>query len=495
MTAAHPFVRAAAESAAARLLFSRPGEQPRLLVALSGGPDSCALLLALCEGADAALWPRPVAAAHFHHGLRGEDADEDAAFAAALCARLAVPCAIGLGSVRARGRSPNAAARTDRYEFLAEAAREAGADVIVTAHTADDQAETVLLRVLRGASVDGLAAMPPVRDLTPDLRIARPLLALRRADVEAYCRDRRVTPRRDPSNEKDRYARARLRRRLPELARDFNPRLTDALVRLSEHASADADLLGRLSDDLWQQAAKRCWPGISVRLDAGIVAAAHSALRRRVLLRALLAAYGPSESDAPRREEAATAAFVARLEGAALSGSGVHDLPGGVHARAWAGLLALERSPAPAAVSLAAASLSLSGVARVTFARLRVRAEDWPGPVPPLPPRALEAYLDRDAAAKHPDGRGTMATDPVLVVRAPRVGDRIAPLGMGGRTRLVRDVMADAGWEIPTRAVAALVTRASDDAILWVVGLAQSEETRVSEKTRAVVRLSADFDC
>ena len=87
-----------------------------------------------------------------------------------------------------------------------------------------------------------------------------------------------------------------------------------------------------------------------------------------------------------------------------------------------------------------------------------------------------------------------MATG-LLAVRTARAGDRIALLGMGGKTRLVRDVMADAGWETTLRDSAALVTRSSDEAILWIVGLAQSEETRISAATRAVVRLSADFDC
>jgi tRNA(Ile)-lysidine synthase len=199
----HPFVRAVSQAGAARSLFP---EGARVLVALSGGPDSSALLIALCEAAEAALLPcRPVAAAHFHHGLRGSDADGDAGFSAALSAGLGVPCVVGLGAVSAgSGRSPNDAARRDRYAFLVETAREVGADHIATAHTADDQAETVLGRVLRGTSMEGVAGIATRREREPGLWVVRPLLGLRRAEGLAFLAERGVVARHDPSNDKDR---------------------------------------------------------------------------------------------------------------------------------------------------------------------------------------------------------------------------------------------------------------------------------------------------
>jgi tRNA(Ile)-lysidine synthase len=277
------FVRSIAAFVRQRELF---GEGARVLVALSGGPDSCALLLALCEAADAGLLPDPVAAAHFHHGLRGRDADEDAAFSAALAVRCGIPCVVGLGAVPKDGRSPNDTARRARYDFLLEAARDFAADTIATAHTADDQAETVLNRVLRGTSVDGLAGIPARRMLAEGVTVVRPLRACRRVDIEAYCAAHGITPRRDPSNEKDRYTRSRLRKRLPELARDFNPRLTEALIRLSEQAAADAELLNTLTDDLMTRAVRDAAPECLV-LNASALREAPPALRRRALIRAL----------------------------------------------------------------------------------------------------------------------------------------------------------------------------------------------------------------
>jgi tRNA(Ile)-lysidine synthase len=330
----HPFAQDVAAFAAARGLLDASS---RTLVALSGGPDSCALLLALLEVAADGRLPRPVAAAHFHHGMRGADADADAAFAASLCARFGLPCSIGIGAVpaerrRAKGRerrSPHDAARHSRYAFLRAAAAEFGADVIATAHTADDQAETVLLRVLRGAGTEGLTGIPPERPLAPGLRVVRPLLNARRADVEAYCRDRGVTPRRDPSNDSVSYARSRVRRLLPDLARDFNPRIGDALVRLAEIAAADADLLREWTDALWARAATLS--PRRVELDAGLLRAEHPALRRRILLRALRHAAADGAVVAAA-DDAATAANVGAAEKLLVEdrpGAAV-DLAGGV---------------------------------------------------------------------------------------------------------------------------------------------------------------------
>lgn len=325
------------------------GEDAKTLVALSGGPDSCALFLALIEASDAGLLPRPVAAAHFHHGLRGADADADAAFCAALCARFGISCLIGLGAVPGTGTGSysNDTARRLRYAFLTEAAQEIGANLVATAHTADDQAETVLGRVLRGTSVDGIAGIPARRALTSgetrELFVIRPLLSQTRAQIEAYCTEQGVTPRHDPSNDKEIFPRVRLRRRLPELAHDFNPRLTDALIRLADHAAQDSALLTELADALWLKCVISSELPIfpsdppTIRLIAAELRDAPPALRRRVLLRALRCATGD------KAEEAATGAFVARLETMLETGGGGVSLPGGAQARIRKKILTLER--------------------------------------------------------------------------------------------------------------------------------------------------------
>lgn len=303
------------------------GTAPRIVVALSGGPDSSALLLALHQSLPDAL----LGAAHFHHGLRGADADADAGYCAALCARLPVPLAIALGKVVPAGRSPQAAARADRYDFLVETAHEWGANCLAVAHTADDQAETVLGRVLRGTSVDGLAGIPPTRTLAPGLTIIRPLLSVSRESVEAFCAENGVTPRQDPTNAGTKYVRSRLRQAMPAIARDFNPRLGDALRRLSDNARTDADYLAAGVRDLWAGAVVTHEPGETVSLSVATLTGEHPALSRRVLLQAIRAVY--PETAPVEREEAATAAFVDALETLTQTRTGAVTLPGRVYAR------------------------------------------------------------------------------------------------------------------------------------------------------------------
>jgi tRNA(Ile)-lysidine synthetase-like protein len=483
--------------ASPRLLFAAlaPSDGPgRVLVALSGGPDSCALLLALLEASDGAdpgsgpaAVPRPVAAAHFHHGLRGEDADRDAAFAAGLCARFGVPCLVELGSVpHGSGEgSPNAAARRERYRFLIRAARRVGADLIATAHTADDQAETVLLRVLRGAGVDGLAGIPERRRLASGVDVVRPLLDVPRTDIETYLSDRGVIPRRDPSNLLPRYPRARLRARLPEIASEFNPRLRDALTRLAASAAADSDFLSAHADKLWLDAARTHAAG-DLRLSADVLRPAHPALRRRVLLRAVRTIAEGLGSD----EAAVTASWVAALDAFLTAGHGVADLPGAVRAAIDSAsgdlLLSVPVRGLESDLPPATLPLPVPGRVAVPWAIRHIVAVTarFVGDDEPRAPRVRRAReVDLALADVAP---------PPLAVRPAREGERMAPFGMGGHTRLLRDLLADAGVPAADRDRAVVVTRADTDAVLWLVGIAQSEETRVENGHAVRVRLGIE---
>ncbi len=285
------------------------------MVALSGGADSCALLLALKE-----TFPERLAGVlHFHHGMRATDADADAGFCAALATRANVPCLIGLGAL-GPGASEGSA-RAARYEFLIQGAQQLDAPLIATAHTADDVAETVLLRILRGTSIDGLAGIPMRRELSDGVSVVRPLLSARRADTLSCCEFHKITPRHDPTNDDVSVPRNRVRKLLPELSSGFNPRLPEALVRLAAHAEADRNFLETSSEALDDA-------------DAATLLAAPPALRRRALLRVLRRA-SPSA-----RAERATAFWVDVLE-KILAGGPPQDLPGGVRASLQAGRLIL----------------------------------------------------------------------------------------------------------------------------------------------------------
>lgn len=278
------------------------GGGQELIVALSGGPDSSALLLALAEGRERTGWqPRAV---HVDHRISGERQRRAFHETAARAANLAqVPLDIRFADAPARARERRigieAAAREVRYEALAAAARQIGASVVAVAHTRNDQAETVLLHIVRGAQLDGLGGMRPLSPLPyaegePPLRLARPMLDLTRDDARAICDAWGFKPAEDPANDDPEPLRNRLRHQLLPRLRGLNPQLDAALARLAEGAAADRAFLDQAAaaalEDL-ERDAEGSWPRAEL-------AALHPVLRRRVLR--LLAAGAGLELSAER---------------------------------------------------------------------------------------------------------------------------------------------------------------------------------------------------
>jgi tRNA(Ile)-lysidine synthase len=263
-----------------------PARGERVVVAVSGGADSSALLLALEELSEGGWLALGVTAAHLDHGLRGESGRADARWVGRQARALGFDVVIGRAKVgeRASAERDNLeqSARRARYEFLSKVARERGARAVLVAHTLDDQAETVLLRLLRGSGADGAGGMRPERLLEDEGRtrgfakrrtpgradgkceneeraggifLRRPLLAwARRADTEGYCRERGVEFRADEMNEDERFARARVRRRLLPLLETFNPRAAEALARAARLLGEDSDALELLASELLEEA-------------------------------------------------------------------------------------------------------------------------------------------------------------------------------------------------------------------------------------------------
>jgi len=233
-----------------------------VLVAVSGGPDSVALL----RGLTAVRRPGSgqLIAAHFNHALRGEDSDADEAFVVDLCGRQGIPCQVGraewtagmpdkaTGNDREQaGVRSEAALRAARYQFLCETACRVGARYVATGHTADDQAETVLLRILRGTGIAGLAGIRQHRQLTPGVSLVRPLLTVSRRQVREYLEALGQTCRDDRSNADLRYARNRIRHELlPHLASSYNPGVVDALTRLAILTDDVQAIVASLTEDL-----------------------------------------------------------------------------------------------------------------------------------------------------------------------------------------------------------------------------------------------------
>lgn len=211
-----------------------------ILTALSGGRDSMALLTALSLAAEDRGWS--VLAAHYDHGLRGEESRRDRAFVAAWCRDHAIPLTIGEGDVagqaKRRRRGIEETARSMRYGFLNEIARAVGADVIATAHNAEDNVETVLLHLIRGAGLDGLTGIPPRRG-----KLVRPLLSSSRKEIDAFLSRQGVPWVEDSTNTQTVYARNRIRREVLPVLKELNPSLTETLTANLARLRADRDWL------------------------------------------------------------------------------------------------------------------------------------------------------------------------------------------------------------------------------------------------------------
>ena len=216
-----------------------------VLAALSGGADSVALLILLCRARDAGMLG--VSAAHFEHGIRGEESERDLAFCQKLCERMGVPLSIGRADVpeiaRRTGRGTETCAREMRYDFLNEIARVMGADLIALAHHADDQAETVLMHLLRGTGPEGVSCMRRISG-----NLYRPLIGVRKAEIIRFLEESGQPWREDRTNRLTDNPRNALRiQAIPELERAY-PGAVRAIARYAEAAQIEDGYMARMTD-------------------------------------------------------------------------------------------------------------------------------------------------------------------------------------------------------------------------------------------------------
>lgn len=230
-----------------------------VLLAVSGGPDSVAMLRAMLALKERHGGSGRIFVGHLHHGLRGAVADADRAWIETLCRRWEIPLEVGYADVPAiaadQGDGCEAAARKARYEFLAATAEKLGARMVAVAHTADDQVETVLHRILRGTGIAGLAGMPRRRPLTPSVVLERPLLDMRRRDVLRYLSAIGQNYRTDESNADVRWTRNFLRNELlPTIRAHINTEVDEAVWRLAAQAEEVQQFVANAAARLASQA-------------------------------------------------------------------------------------------------------------------------------------------------------------------------------------------------------------------------------------------------
>ncbi|HEV8310472.1 MAG TPA: tRNA lysidine(34) synthetase TilS [Methylomirabilota bacterium] len=467
----------AVRDAVVRHRLLAPGD--RVLVAVSGGPDSIALLDVLTRLR--ALYGLELAVCHVHHGLR-PDADRDAEFVRNLATRFGCPVTVEQVAVRHRaGRSPESAARTARYAALERAGRAWGATRIALGHTADDQAETVLMRVLQGAGPRGLGGIPIRRG-----RLIRPLLELERAVVLAHLEARTLPWVEDPTNQDPKMLRNRIRHEiLPLLAAHGWPRIKDALRRTARTSRETVEALESLLAPRIAGLARPVPGGLAVDLAAmaGLPPGAVKTLLRRVILDVGGGAPGAERLSGLRAHHLEA---LHGLLGAAV-GARVR-LPGGcVVERVRDGLWVT----APAGRALGRVELRVPGETSVPGRGLRLVAEAGPIGEGRLLDPASEVWFDAMALPPRPPT--------ILAVRAARPGDRLVPFGEAHPVR-VATLLARAGTPRPARTGWPLLVAplgeggAAGDVVLWVIGVRRAAAAPVTDDTTVVLRVRAVRD-
>ncbi len=447
------------------------GPDTTLLIAVSGGGDSVALLRGVVYW-QAELGVR-VVVAHLDHGLRPDSA-EDAAFVGRLAGELNLMCLRERQEVAVwaaeQQRNLEDAARQRRYALLEAAAQASGAKAIAVAHTADDQAETLLMHLFRGAGLDGLTGMTP---LSPSplpnatVPIFRPLLGVARQELRTWLIHNNHAWCEDSTNADTRRLRSAIRHRLLPFLEESFPRLRDTLGRTATLLADDAALLAQLTDTVWQSLAT-VHEG-RVRFPYADFLAQPPALQRRLVRRAYYTVQGAERELGYGHVQTALAlAAQGKMNSRAT-------LPGGVFLTiAHDGLWVEIPPPRPRLDPVELPPDGIVGVGAISLESRSIAGSDVPQDWTNVP--LSEAYLDAEAVRLP------------LTVRAPRTGDLWQPLGMGGQVVNLRDWMAKQKVPLSLRESLPLVVDANDN-IVWVVGWRTGYRARITAQTRKVYHL------
>jgi tRNA(Ile)-lysidine synthase len=408
----------------------KPGD--KLLLAVSGGADSLVLLHALAQAQDQHGLQLHVAT--LNHGLRASAA-EDVRFVQSMAQQLQLPCTAGefntLMVVKAGMRSIEAAARWGRYQFLAKTAQTIGASVVATAHHADDQAETVLMHILRGTGLQGMQGMSYTSPLPyyPDLRLIRPMLAMTRAQIEAYCAEHGLEPRHDETNDDTTLLRNKIRHKILPVLAEINPQVNPALVRL-------ADIVKVEQDYMQQQFEREVMPSVliekdvfwshrngeRIRLPISIFRSLHAALQRRFVAwavkRTLRAIYANDTRDISYER------ILAACEAAQLGrvGTIIEFSPTMIELRITYTDIVIEPASHQRRDTFQSLKISIPGINNFDEGRTLLVT--------------LEPHENFQAKLAIPAGANA-------ILRTRQAGDRFKPLGMHGKTRKLKDWFID----------------------------------------------------
>lgn len=453
----------------------------RWVVGVSGGPDSTILLRVMKAVGEREGLRWSLHAGHLHHGLRGEEADEDAAFARRMADDLQIPFSEHRVDIPAQvaqhGGSTEETARRQRYAFLERLALQTGGELVAVAHHADDNAETVLHRICRGTGLRGVAGMPDIRPLRlgSGIRLARPLLQQRRSTIDALCAELGLETRLDSSNLTDVFTRGRIRNLiLPQIRDAINPNVSDALLRLAEQAR-------RMSLYLEDAAARTFDSMVVSESPRELVINTHAFLSKQRIIQAEVVRRAISTVLA-RDQDLSFSHVEAVLNLAAdrASGKELH-LPGPVLVRkSYERLIfgpleeASPELPAPEPVIVSCPGRTpLPALGAELWAEL---CEYEPGKIEELRerPHPNEEWLDFDRIR------------PPLLVRTRADGDRFWPLGAPGAKKL-SEFFIDEKVDPVVRTRAGILC--DQDGPIWIMPLRIDERAKLRATTQRMLRV------
>ncbi len=441
--------------------FHLPGRQAgllgrgdRVIIALSGGPDSVSLLLALnILKKELGL---TLACAHLNHKLRQKESDRDQKYAVRLAGKLKVPIFTTSKDIKKiaaeKGLSIEQAARQVRYEFLLESAKTFKANKIAVGHTRDDQAETLLMRLLRGSGLRGLRSIPPVREISQGIYIIRPLIETSRKQIDSFLRQKKTKARLDSTNLQTLFLRNKIRHKLlPLLEKDYSAKIKDTLARTAETLNADYDYLLARQRAAFKKAA-RIKTDTFVEVPVKKLKSLEPSLKTGVVRLAIENVKGSLENIDYRHWE--------RIEDLINGNLNCVNLPGRVKVTRTNGSVQFFKE---GTVQKNSPNFLLEE--KIITARPKILGKS----------KKIE-YFDFEKIAFP------------LKIRYRRPHDRIKPLGMKKYKRL-QDVFIDDKVKAQKRPQTPIIVD-SKGRIVWVYGVRMSEDFKITPHTRKYFRLS-----
>jgi tRNA(Ile)-lysidine synthase len=434
--------------------------QTVVLIAVSGGADSVSLLHMLYRLRTE--WPFTIHVAHLNHNLRA-NAQKDADFVTQTANALDIPISVGSAQVselaKKEKRSIEDAARRARRDFLLKLAQKIGASRIALGHTKNDQAETILFRILRGTSLTGLSGIRPIAQ---ELWI-RPLLDVSRSQIEAYVAHHNLQFCVDESNTDLKFARNKIRHQLlPLIKNHYAPQIESALTRLGHLAKDDDALLENLCQDAFQKVALYC-SNRKIILDVKQIFGYHISLRRRLLKKALFE-LGISENTV-------TFQSINRLLDSLDLGQAHIQISADLSAHRINGLLLLVRPAPPFNVPIC---LQGNTSFPIQNARILATRHAKPNTAPINSNDAYTVFFDADQLP------------PSLFIREVQPGDRFQPFGFSGRQK-INKLLSE--HKIPKPLREEIPVLVGDNQILWVLGLRRSNYAPITSKTKHIQQL------